>query len=346
MPTKKKSTAKSAKPKQTPKPKAVTRDRLAHTNPKKEKPAIKNAAKGKPAAEKRPKRLTATQAYHKYGRQLKSLPGVGNISYGDRIKNDKVTSEPVIRLHVNTQEEKESLKKYLIDNSKKLGLKKSYGGVGIDIFVCPPFRTVARDAAKEGDWIESKTSNKHGTLTTKVLLQNPVTRAVWLMSAHVAANSKPTTPATIVRKNGSPAIGKVTGANYFREPKYDVAFIEPKKPLDGTSSIRSVVSLTKSDEGREVLMVGAVTPDFKGKIKLWKHGGTIGESPNEEDVENHFLIEGMNGSFVDEGDSGALVVMADDDSVAGIMRASDLAKFAIATKLSVASTELGFELAD
>jgi hypothetical protein len=93
-------------------------------------------------------------------------------------------------------------------------------------------------------------------------------------------------------------------------------------------------------------MRGAVTPSgVRGRLILLDYDGTITSPVGDEEVANHFLVEGLNSKrFAVKGDSGAIVFK--EDTLIGIVRAADKANgIAVVTQLDVvAENAMEFKL--
>jgi hypothetical protein len=289
----------------------------------------------------------ARHAVERYRDAIKSLPGVTGFSIGPRFRNDKLTSEVTIRLHVPT----EGAKHYLRRNAETLGLRKHYEGVGTDI-VAWRFRTASGGAANPVDGDRIHGDNGFGTLGTTVvanLIKDQLPVVVWTTAAHVVSKDRPQNSVDIT-KDGQ-VIGKAAPEHYFKDAEIDFAYIKPgpgfhlKTPPPG----RNIRVLNDADVGKAVSMHGAASLNSAGGVIISIHGNGTLEDTNDA-FTNHILVQHPTATFAIKQDSGAMVRIGNE--FIGVLRAVGTGadkRVAVISKLSVVrdkleDKDLGFRL--
>lgn len=294
-------------------------------------------------ARKRPRKVVeyamAKRAISQHGDELLALQGVTGISVGPRFRKDKpVRDEMTIRLHVSTEEEKQQLK----NNADELGLRKQYGGIGIDIVVWNFKPAFDLDDVADGDGMSGQ--GGQGTLGTRVITRvDGIRTVVWLTAAHVAAPARPPQGRAVVISIGGQRIGTVSADDYFRDDGGDAAFVVPDGAKLTPHPRRRVRHLFGDELGRIVTKTGAATGATKGEIiSLFFVGKVTDDSGNEDDVTDHFLVRHTDSStdFARRGDSGAMVKL--DGDLVGILRGVDAAeRITVVSKLDIVRKNAG-----
>lgn len=274
----------------------------------------------------------ANWSLSKHREQLRDLDDrVTGTSFGNRIKNGRLTKEMVITLHVATQEDKDWLK----NNASSLGYLKLYDGIDTDIVVSD-FHTSASSAPlPDGECISGPGGN--GTLGTTVIVDiDGVPQSVWLTAAHVVSSSIafPGGKLKVSLCNGGHEIGFVSKDDYFRDADLDVAIVVPDPPLPApTPTLRNISPLSTVHQNKIVTMKGARTPrTVKGKIISLDFDGRVTSPGGRERVTDHFLVRSETGLFAEKGDSGAVVFLG--SQLLGVLRAVDVARrLAVVTRM-------------
>lgn len=282
--------------------------------------ATKKAApkKAKKKSSKRPRKVVeyamAKRAINRYGDEIRSLPGVTDVSVGLRFKGGKPTNTITLRLHVKTEKEKQ----YLKANADELGLQREYGGIGSDIIVRGDAKLASQ--LEDGSRIKTPAICTIGTVARANVdgdfSNNP---NVYLTAAHGISKSPIPTGAVVKVKDAMTlnVIGTVRSDHYFLDEEIDLAYILPPDGQRLTRPIgRTTLPLNSTDVGK------TVTIKITRSNSIVERSGTIdsvdypGTLDGTQRFDDHVSV--VYSGELKKGDSGAAVWIRDE--LAGFLR--------------------------